>query len=93
MTVPDGFLKSVSAFVKAQGAKGDRSLGYAGGHTHNGEFGKWSGGFGEKLIFRAGLPAFEVCALYCDDGDTARKTRAQLTNAAFKCIAVDFAEH
>ena len=61
MSVPDGLLKSVSAFVTAQGAKGDGSLSYAGGHGHNGEFGKWSGGFGEALIFRAGLPAFEVC--------------------------------
>ena len=61
MTVPDGLLKSVSAHVTAQGAIGDGALSYAEGHRHNGEFGKWSGGFAEVLLFRTGLPAFEVC--------------------------------
>lgn len=31
--------------------------------------------------------------MYCDDGDAGRKTRAKISNAAFKCIAVDFADH
>jgi hypothetical protein len=31
--------------------------------------------------------------MYCDDGDAGRKNRAKISNAAFKCMAVDFADH
>jgi len=47
VTVPEGLLKSVTAFVNKLGASGSRSLSYAGGHGMKNEFGAWSGGYGE----------------------------------------------
>lgn len=31
--------------------------------------------------------------MYVDDGDKERKLRGKIINAAFRCMAVDFADH
>jgi len=66
-----------------------------GGRRCKNEFGEWSGGFGESILFyfNPNKPSDEVCKLFCDSGDKEKKLRAKICNAAYKCMAVDFATH
>ena len=55
--------------------------------------GIWHGNFVEEILYYCGDALFEIVKLYVNDGDPTRTKRKLLTNAAFKCGAIAYAEH